>query len=86
MYPENRELLGLCGRDVTTLAMLCGQVTQEGKEAEDIQAVVSLEEQTVAQQSAKTAALKGRYSAGPACHDVAGTSSLCLLCQLADGP
>jgi hypothetical protein len=36
-------------------------VTQENKEAEEIQAVVSQEEQSVTQQGAKTAALKGTH-------------------------
>ena len=36
-------------------------MTQESKEAEDIQSVVGQEEQTVSQQGAKTAALKGTY-------------------------
>ena len=35
------------------------QVTQESKEAEDIQAVVAQEEQTVARQTAETMSLKG---------------------------
>ncbi len=39
---------------------VCWQVTQENKEAEEIQAVVSQEEQSVSQQGAKTAALKGK--------------------------
>ncbi len=38
---------------------VCWQVTQENKEAEEIQAVVSQEEQSASQQGAKTAALKG---------------------------
>ena len=37
------------------------QVTQENKEAEEIQAVVSQEEQSASQQGAKTAALKGMH-------------------------
>ena len=40
---------------------VCWQVTQENKEAEEIQAVVSQEEQSVTQQGAKTAALKGTH-------------------------
>lgn len=36
-------------------------MTQESKEAEDIQSVVGQEEQTVSQQGAKTAALKGTH-------------------------
>jgi len=36
-------------------------VTQENKEAEEIQAVVSQEEQSASQQGAKTAALKGMH-------------------------
>ncbi len=40
---------------------VCWQVTQENKEAEEIQAVVSQEEQSVSQQGAKTAALKGTH-------------------------
>ena len=45
-----------------TACLLCWrwQVGQEGKEAEDIQAVVSREEQTVAEQTATTAALRGK--------------------------
>ncbi len=40
---------------------MCWQVTQENKEAEEIQAVVSQEEQSASQQGAKTAALKGTH-------------------------
>lgn len=36
-------------------------MTQENKEAEEIQAVVAQEEQSVSQQGAKTAALKGTH-------------------------
>ena len=40
---------------------VCWQVTQENTEAEEIQAVVSQEEQSASQQGAKTAALKGMH-------------------------
>ena len=41
---------------------VCWQVTLENKEAEEIQAVVAQEEQSVSQQGAKTAALKGTHA------------------------
>ena len=40
------------------------QVTQESREAEDIQATVAEEEQTVGIQTAETAALKGKPNLG----------------------
>lgn len=48
-----------------TPSCCCCQVTQEGKEAEEIQRVVAEEEQIVASQGAKTGALKGTASTLP---------------------